>query len=175
MPLRWNPLYNKFDMTGTPSGENPVVALNGDTGQAEPNSSNEIDLLGGVGCVTSATGSTITVNLTGGGIDWIRSTGTTETLAVNTGYTPTNVALTTFTLPVTAAVGDVIKIDGESAAFYKVAQNASQTIHMLSSDTTTGVGGSITATNSYDCLTIRCLVANTDFIVENSMGNFNII
>ena len=102
---------------------------------------------------------------------WTRVVGDAQALAVQNGYIPTNVALTTFTLPANSAVGDVIKIDGESAAFFKIAQNADQQIHVGVLSSTVGIGGSVTATHRRDCITLRCTVANLEWIAEQWNGN----
>lgn len=248
MPTRWNAIYNKLDLTGTPAGEIPVTKIIDGSGTTVlANGDNEITLAngqniaivgtpaihsvsialtgqvhvanGGTGAatltdhgillgsgtnavtvtnalangelligvsgsdpvpaqlvegagiqITNAAGS-ITVASTGGGFSWVRVAGVAQDLAVSTGYTPTNVALTTFTLPATAAVGDVIKIDGESAAGWTIAQRAGQQIHVGVLSSTAGVGGSVASSNRRDCVTLRCLVANTEFIVESFVGN----
>jgi len=101
--------------------------------------------------------------------------GTTQAAAVNAGYIPLNTALTTITLPATAAVGDVVAITGYNVGGWKLAQNASQLIRFLTLVTTTGTGGYILATSRYDCVTVRCVVANTTWIVENAVGNLEMI
>jgi len=113
--------------------------------------------------------------LAGGGIAWTRVTGTTQALAVNNGYVNENVALTTLTLPSTAAFGSAIKINGEGTGLYRVAQNASQQIHFGILSSTIGVGGYIEATQRRDCITLRCTVANTEFILESPSGNIDVV
>ena len=71
----------------------------------------------------------------------------------------------TLTLPSTAAVGNSVIVQGKGAGLFAIAQNSGQTIHFGNVNTTTGVGGSITATNQYDSLEIICITANTDWAV----------
>jgi hypothetical protein len=127
----------------------------------------------GVSIVNGA--GSITISSTSGGITWNEETGTSATIAVANGYISNNVGLVTFTLPATAAVGDDFRIVGKGAGLFKIAQNASQTIHFISSDTTTGVGGSLTAIEQYAAIEIVCITANTDFAVLDSAGNYTIV
>ena len=100
--------------------------------------------------------------------------GTTQAAAVNNGYASNNAGLVTITMPSTAAVGDVVVIDGLGAGGWKLAQNASQLIHFGSTVTTTGTSGFLSSNNQYDSVSIRCLVANTTWVVESSQGNITV-
>jgi hypothetical protein len=85
-------------------------------------------------------------------------------------YISNNVALSTFTLPVLAAVGDQITIVGSGAGFWRIAQNAGQLIKYNAAVTTTGVGGSITSTQAANTMSLICTVANTTFTVLYASG-----
>jgi len=111
----------------------------------------------------------------GGGITWNEVTGTTQAASVNAGYIANNAGLVTITLPTTAAVGDVVRVTGKGAGGWLIAQNASQIIHFLGTDTTTGTGGSLASTGTYDGVEIVCVVANTEWVVISSMGNITIV
>ena len=111
----------------------------------------------------------------GGGITWSEVTGTTQAASVNAGYIANNAGLVTITLPTTAAVGDVVRVTGKGAGGWLIAQNASQIIHFLGTDTTTGTGGSLASTGTYDGVEIVCVVANTEWVVISSMGNITIL
>jgi len=124
--------------------------------------------------IANAAGS-ITITASGGGIAWTEVVGTTQSMAVNNGYILNNVALVTATLPATASVGDVLEIVGKGAGGWLIAQNAGQTIHFISSDTTPGVGGSLASTNRYDSVEIVCITADTDFVVKASVGNITVV
>lgn len=110
----------------------------------------------------------------GGGITFNEVTGTSQAMAVNNGYIANNASLVTLTLPSTASVGDIVEVIGYGAGGWSVAQNAGQTIHFISSDTTTGAGGSLASTVRYDCVTLICTVTNTDWVVSNSVGNLTV-
>lgn len=98
------------------------------------------------------------------------------TIAANTSYLTNNGAsLVTYTLPATMAKGSIFQITGTSTGGWTIAQGATQLIHFGSSTTTTGAVGTLSSTNAFDCVTIRCSVANTTFVVEQSVGNLGII
>ena len=124
--------------------------------------------------VTNASGS-ITISVTGSGTTWTDVTGATQTLAVNNGYIADrgagNVA---FTLPVTAAIGDTIRIIGRQNG-WTVSQNASQQIIIGSFSSTVGVGGSIASTNAHDCVIMVCTATNNEWTVNSVVGNITIV
>ena len=124
--------------------------------------------------ITNASGQ-ITIAAAPGGVTFSGVSGTTQQAAVNNGYIPLNASLTTITLPATAAVGDVVAITGYGSGLWKLAQNASQLIYFNSLVTTTGTGGSIAATHYFDTVVVRCVVANTTWVVENAVGNLDVI
>jgi len=74
-------------------------------------------------------------------------------------------------VPLTASVGDIIRITGKGAGGWKVAQNASQVIHFLDLDTLTGTGGSIASSTRRDAIDLQCVVINNEWNVIDSIGN----
>lgn len=139
------------------TGVDPVLAtLTAGTG---------ISIVNGAGTITiSDSGAT--------GFSWNEVTGTSQAMAVNSGYVLNNASLVTATLPSTAAFGDIIKVTIKGAGLGKIAQNSGQTIHFGTVDTTTGTGGSLTATAQWDSIELLCVTANTDFQVLDSVGNW---
>jgi len=110
------------------------------------------------------------------GMTWTDVTSATQTLAVFNGYFTDRGAGVTYTLPATAALGDLIKIDGK-LGLTTIAQNANQSIRFSSAITTVGVGGTATGTNLGDCVTLRCSTAgaSTVWVAENFVGNWTIV
>lgn len=102
-------------------------------------------------------------------------TGTSQAVSVNINYIAKNVALTTFTLPVTAAIGDTFVVVGYSAGLFSIAQNAGQSIRLGTSLSTVGVGGSITSTAQGDVIEIQCVDTDNEFQVVDSVGSFNVV
>ena len=109
------------------------------------------------------------------GISWVEITGTTQAMAVDTGYIANNVALVTLTLPAFAVVGDRVRVAGKGAGLWRIAQNALQVIHFGATDSTIGIGGSVTAILRYDCVELLCITANTDWVVLSSVGNLTVV
>lgn len=121
--------------------------------------------------ITPGAGS-ISIAAASGGPTWSEETGSTIAVLMGHAYICNRGTLITATLPATATIGTVVQFVGKGAGLYTIAQRAGQTIHYDNVNTTTGVGGSLTATNQYDCIEMVCTVADTDFTVMNSVGNF---
>ena len=81
----------------------------------------------------------------------------------------------TFTLPSTASFGDKICVIQKGAGNITIAQNAGQTIHWLDIDTTTGATGSVTSTLQWSTLCLLCITANTDWVVIDNEGNWDLV
>ena len=124
---------------------------------------------------TGYTGSTGYTGYTGYyGLSWTAVTGDTS-MAVDNGYLANKGSLCVLTLPSTAAVGRVVAVAGMNANLWKIAQNANGIIHFGNKNTTTGVGGYIQATLTYDAVELVCVVANNEWVVKNSVGNITIV
>jgi len=131
-------------------------------------------LSAGVGVsITNAAGS-ITVAATGGGIGWEVVTDATKTMVIDVAYGANRGAGVTFTLPATAAAGSRFEIVG-MAGLWVLAQNAGQTVYIGDTNTTAGVGGSLTATDAGDCMELICTVSDTNFRVFSMMGNLTVV
>jgi hypothetical protein len=112
----------------------------------------------------------------GGTWTWTEVTGTSAALVALGAVIANNAALVTLTLPATAAVGDQFWVVGKGAGLFRIAQNASQLIHIGSSASTAGVGGYVEATNRYDAVRLVCTVANTEFTASMApQGNITIV
>jgi len=133
--------------------------------EVEPDVNGNVNILGGTGCATAGQGpgNTVTINVTGMGLDWSVIQSATQTISVGHGYFADRSGGVTFTLPVTAAVGDTFIITNINAGGFIVAQNSGQTIHQGTNSSTTGVGGSANSTAIGDSLILTCAVANTQF------------
>ena len=145
--------------------------LIGDTAGVSPVAAT---LTAGTGIVITNAAGSITIDSTGG-FTWSEVTAASQAMAVQNGYIANRGTLITFTLPVTSIIGDEVQIIGKGAGLYAIAQNAGQTIHYIASDTTTGVGGSLTAIEQYACIELICITANTDWAVSDSSGNFTVV
>lgn len=141
------------------AGVNPVAAtLTAGTG---------ISISNGAGSITIS-GS--------GSAGWVDQTTGTVTMATNTGYTSDDGAsLVTLTLPTTSAIGDFVEINGKGSGLYTIAQASGQQIHFGNLASTSGAGGSVSSTLQYDCIRLRCITANTIWVVVSSVGNFTVV
>lgn len=110
----------------------------------------------------------------GGGVTWTATT-VDATMVVNNGYLANKGTLLTMTLPATSAVGTIIRISGMNAGLWKIAQAASQVIKFGNQTTTTGTGGYLASVLTYDTIELVCIVANTTWMVVNSIGNITVI
>lgn len=125
--------------------------------------------------VTNGHNSITIANTAAAGITNVNQNTSSATLAPNNRYATNNGAsLVTYTIPVGAAVGDTYVIVGGSSGGFTVAQPASVQCHVGSSATTSGVGGSISSSNQYNCLTITCVASNV-FSVYGVQGNLTIV
>lgn len=133
-------------------------------------------LTAGTGITISNAAGSVTISGGGSGYSWNEITGTSESMAVNNGYIANNASLVTLTLPASATVGDTITTQGKGSGLYRIAQNAGQTIHFGASDTTTGTGGYIEATNRYDSIELICITANDEWaVLTGAQGAFTIV
>jgi hypothetical protein len=162
------------------SGTGAVTALGQAVDGQLPIGSTGLDpvlgtLTAGVGISIANGAGSISISSTGGGFTWNEETGTSATMVVDNGYIANNASLVTLTLPAAATVGQEVRVAGKGAGLFRIAQNAGQTVHYVSSDTTTGAGGSLTAIEQYASIELVCITANTDWIAISSTGNFTIV
>ena len=137
-------------ITGVTTSNSNMVTINTSTGQ-----------LGAAALPASFTWAVITAD---------------QSAVVNNGYIANKSGLLTLTLPTVSAVGSLIELTGMNTALgWKIAQNANQIIHFGNTNTTTGVGGSLASTLTYDAVRIVCNVANLEWIVLSAQGNITIV
>jgi len=134
-----------------------------------------INFLNGSGMNITGSGSNITFNSVGGGLQWNAVAGTSQALVAGNAYVPQNVALTTFSLPVTAAFGDFFVISGVGSGGWTISQAAGQSVIVGNQTSTIGVGGSVSSTLQSDSIQIVCVVANTTFKAVDWTGNITVV
>jgi len=175
--FKLNPMTGVFDLSTSvvvPPGT--VSTLTGDAGGPVSPAGGNITLEGGTGItITGVPASNkLTFDATLSTLAWSREAGPAIAMTTNSGYVSTGGALSTFTLPAIAVLGDVFEIIGEGAGGWTIAQNAGQSIRYGTAVSTTGVGGSVASINRYDTIQITCTAANTTFAVTKSVGILNI-
>lgn len=150
----------------TGSSGSGITTLAADTGSA---TGSTVNIVGGTGITTSASGSTLTIATTGSSTFTWNTITSNQTLAVNNGYITNNSSgAITLTLPATASVGDSIKIVNISLlnAGWTIVQNAGQQIRFGGSGdfTTVGVAGGCSSSSSFPTFEIVCVVGGSSTI-----------
>jgi hypothetical protein len=91
------------------------------------------------------------------------------------GYISNGTATNTFTLPLTASVGDTFRVIAGTHGWI-IAQNVGQSIVLGTSTTTSGTGGSLASTAAGDGIEIVCIVADTLFQIPVApQGNIQVV
>jgi hypothetical protein len=155
-------------------GGGGITQINGDTGSTTgPIVSFTTNPGSGVTSSFTVSGTTATLNISASttGFTWLVVTGDT-TMNVNTGYIANSAFIVTLTMPVSAAVGDIIEVCGTGGSWV-VSLNAGQLITYNSSTAFTSI--SSTSSNGSDSLRILCTTANTQFLVLSGDGNPTIV
>lgn len=164
----------------------PFTAAQGGTGVANSNTitiggnvstAGAFTLSGAFGTTLTVTGTTSVTLPTSGTLAttsqffaWSTVSGTSQAIVAGNGYFSNNAGLVTFTLPVTAAVGDTYEVSGEGAGGWTIVYGTGQSIR-FGNQTTTVTSGSLASANQYDSVRIVCMVANTTFKVHFVIGN----
>jgi hypothetical protein len=158
---------------GTSPGLLPITngqLLVGSTGNT-PVLSN---LTSGPGIAVTNGAGTITIGTSGGtGLTW-SSISANQTLATNSGFLIASGALS-LALPTTSSVGDVIVVLLDTGTSWTITQAAGQRIRLGSSQTTTGVSGTLTSTFVGDSIQMVCTQANTRWNTYAAQGNITVI
>ncbi len=129
-------------------------------------------LTAGMGVSITNGSNSITIATTGGGITWTEVTGTSQNAAVNNGYVANNAGLVTVTLPANFAIGDIVRIAGLGAGLWRLTANTGDVINF--GNQATSAGGSLTATNRYDCVEVVGVATNSTWVVLSSVGNLTV-
>lgn len=101
--------------------------------------------------------------------------GITQAMVTGTEYWTQNAALTTFTLPATAAAGTTMEISGFGAGGWTVAQTAGQSIVYQGVSSTAGIAGSISSTAASDVVRLLCVVQDVTWAAVSLAGSLNLI
>lgn len=99
-------------------------------------------------------------------------TTTTKSALVNTTYVADNIAGVNFTLPAVAPAGSVVEVVYKQGA-WKVTPSAGQQI-LFGNLIGTVATGALTSKNVGDCVRLRCIVANTTWVVTGCQGQIDL-
>jgi hypothetical protein len=159
IPAMTAPMTNGQIIIGATGGVPTPATISAGTNISIANSSNSITI--------ASTGSA--------GIGWNHITATTQTMTADAGYVADNVALVTLTLPIIAAFGSVIFVQGLGSGGWSIAQNAGQNIQVGNISSTIGVSGSVSSTNRYDAVTLLCVIADTTWTTLSTIGEISVV
>jgi hypothetical protein len=168
-----NASTGSLQWTAAPSDGQLLIGATGATAALQT-------ITAGTGISVTNGAHSITINSTGGGLTWSREASSPVVLVVNHGYIQANATPATiidFYTPATASLGDTIEIIGENAGGWKINQGNNQAIQFGNVATTTGIGGSLSSSNRYDCVTLKCRVAgaSTIWVVTSSVGVLTVV
>lgn len=110
----------------------------------------------------------------GGGVIWNVASSNTSLLNAN-GYIAVSASPISFTLPLTASIGDTYDIVNFGTGGFTITQNAGQTIYFGTQTTTTGASGSCSTIAFGDVVKLLCVNDDLDFMIISSVGNLNLI
>lgn len=105
---------------------------------------------------------------------WNEIAGPAQSAVVDNGYITNNAALVTVTLPVTASIGDIVRVVGKGSGGWRVAQNVGQSIRLNGATTSVGVGGMLDSTGIDDTVEILCDTIDFGWIVISSVGTITV-
>lgn len=159
--------FNSADFTVDANGFVSAAAavptqFTGNTGTAVPSSGN-LNILGGPGVTTSATGSTVTINSV-----VFTDQGSSTTIATNNGYYVTGAF--TMTLPGSPNQGDLCIIDVDTSSTVTITANIGQVIRLASNVTSTA--GSVTSGAQGDSLSLRYRSTGATWDAMSSSGGW---
>ncbi len=100
-----------------------------------------------------------------------------QAMMANNGYiTTSSSGLVSLSLPSVSVVGQPLSVAGMGSSGWEITQGTGQIVHVGSSPTTSGTGGSISSSNQYDSINLLCIVANTTWTtVGKPQGTLTIV
>lgn len=112
---------------------------------------------------------TLEIDVQNDGLEVFDVVATPENLTFqSSSITDNGAVLLTYNLPAVATVGQTYEIIGFSSGGWLIQAGAGQTIHFAATDST--VGGTIFSTQQYSSVKLKCVAANTDFVVVSGYG-----
>jgi hypothetical protein len=102
--------------------------------------------------------------------------GTSQAMTSNHSYVANNSALTTFTLPTTSAVGDILQIVGSAlnTGGWTITYTTGQIIWGPAGSSTITTGNAASATAAAQSVTLSCVVANTTWVITANSGTITL-
>jgi hypothetical protein len=139
--------------------------------------------IAGISGVSTSNSNYVTIDTTTGhlgsvaipGITWVDAAGATQAMAISVGYVTNRGGGVVYTLPATAALGDIMKVVGK-AGLATITPNANQQILMGSGSGAVGITGTAVATNAGDCMELICVTAGASTVwrAASWIGNWTL-
>ena len=97
----------------------------------------------------------------------------TTVMSPNNEYTANNAAVVSLTLPINAAVGSTIRVNGKGAGGWRIdQQNAGHVIHVGAASTTVGPTGSLSSATQFASITLRCITTDDVWVAIATAGTY---
>jgi hypothetical protein len=191
---RWYEFSNSAFGVASVTGTSPIL-VNGVSGVAEVGAvtlslsggllntvnsvvpvSGNINITAGNGIVVTPGTGAVAVGVVSGGFVVVPVAGTPQAMLAQHKYIANDSALTTFTLPTTSAVGDVIDILGSALNTngWKVTYTTGQIIWGPAGSSTATSGNAASATLPAQAMSITCVVANTTWVITDNSGTITL-
>jgi hypothetical protein len=102
--------------------------------------------------------------------------GTSQAMTSNHTYIANNASQTTFTLPTTSAVGDVLQVSGSAlnTGGWKITYTTGQIIWGPAGSSTITTGSATSAAAAAQSVTMVCVVANTTWVITSNSGTITL-
>lgn len=135
------------------------------------------------GTLTTSTGlafttgaASLALDVKSGGFAVTPVAGASQALASQTSFIANDSALTTFTLPATSAVGDIINVIGSAlnTGGWKITYSTNQIIWGPAGSSTITTGNAATGAAAAQTATIMCVVANTTWVIIANSGTITL-
>jgi hypothetical protein len=153
------------------SATGAVSTLTGNTGGAISPTAGNINIVGGTNVTVAGSGSTLTINSTS--VPSVVTTAVNVSPGItNTAYLANAAATITILLPGTSAVGDTFEVLGNLnvGGSWQITQAAGQQVRFGNGETTAGAGGSLTAADYRQSVSLRCIVASLTWVAISASG-----
>lgn len=102
--------------------------------------------------------------------------GTSQAMASNNAYIANNASLTTFTLPTTSVVGDILEVVGSAlnTGGWEITYTTGQIIWGPAGSSTVTTGHAASAAAAAQVIALKCVVANTTWVITSNSGTITL-
>lgn len=159
-----------IDLGGVQAGD--IQSISGDLGTTvTPDVNGNVNILGdpSSGITTSGSGDTLTINISGGGLNWSVDITTPISVNTNEGHIADGGAQIIYNLPDLCAVGDLFAFLVLGVNGFQIQAQAGQTIRLGTQ--VSSMAGTVTSTAIGDVIWLVCAEDDTRFLGYSAQGN----